>query len=136
MSKVKKNVMIITVLMFFVSMMGMASAEEVISGVVIVDDVNVRQEAKLDSSVITKLNIGERVRVVENYDKWYKIQCSNNQLGWIYSDFVVIQNKEQELIKKGIVKVDNLNLRDKPNTNSKIIKKLNKGSELIVVGQE
>jgi len=55
---------------------------------VIRDNINMRQEATTKSAQVTKVNNGDEVRVLKNKDGWYEVVNSEDQHGWIRSDFV------------------------------------------------
>ena len=108
------------------------SGEEIIKGVVIGSDVNVRKEANIESTVISVLKLGDYVTISDSIDEWYIISLNDGQTGYVYSDLVLPINSETDLIKKGFVNTDNLNLREQPDTGSRILSRLHNGTEITI----
>ncbi|WZL74674.1 SH3 domain-containing protein [Clostridiaceae bacterium 35-E11] len=100
-------------------------------GVVIADDVNIRQQPQVESAVISSLNIGEYVSIIDNKGEWYNIRLNNQTTGWVHNDLIIAL--EKDFIKKGKVNADNLNVRQEPDTTSDIIQKLDNGLEVTIV---
>ena len=62
------------------------------NGYVIRDNTNLREEPSTRSMKINKINDGEEVQVLQNKNGWYEVVTSQNQQGWIRSDFVGPEN--------------------------------------------
>ncbi|SHJ93127.1 C40 family peptidase [Paramaledivibacter caminithermalis] len=101
-------------------------------GVILGDNVNIRQEPKIDSKVLTNLDIGEEVDVLSNDSNWYLIETDSDTKGWILNDLIAV-DEEKDFIKKGIVNADTLNVRKEPSTDSDIIGNLPQKSEVTIV---
>ena len=54
-------------------------------GQVIASTLNVRTGASTSNSVLTKINKGTTVDVLESSNGWYKIKLLNGQIGWVSS---------------------------------------------------
>ncbi|QEK12324.1 SH3 domain-containing protein [Crassaminicella thermophila] len=116
-----------TIVIFCVCVLGIftfAYGEDAVKGVVIANDVNVRKEPKIESMVLNTLKLGDYVHIVNNNGEWYAVALNNKEIGWVHNQLIAIIDNEKELIKKGIVNVDCLNVREQPCINSDIIKKL------------
>lgn len=131
----KQMIILLLVMLSVFSMAIVANAEESTKGVVIAKDVNVRSGADTTASVIATLSLGEYVQIIDSEDDWYLIQLSNGNQGWVYNDLVVPMYDNKDLMKKGIVNGNGVNVRELPNVNANVIKSLNKGSEVKLVGE-
>ena len=56
--------------------------------------VNLRSEPYLAGTVITILNSGVLVKVVELHNQWYRVRLQDEQEGWIYKDFITVEASE------------------------------------------
>ena len=61
-----------------------------ISGVVTGYDVNFRTEPNLNCEIITRVNSGDALSVLECKGKWYKVQVVDGTIGFIYKDYVLM----------------------------------------------
>jgi cell wall-associated NlpC family hydrolase len=52
------------------------------------DYVNCRAEASLGAPVITTLNKGTEITILESTTSWYKIALDDNTSGWVFSKFI------------------------------------------------
>lgn len=57
-------------------------------GKILAENVNLRSTPSLSAKVITKLDKGESVTLVESSGEWIKIKTSANQMGWVNQDYV------------------------------------------------
>ena len=110
-------------------------AEESVRGVVVANGVNIRSDASIESSVVSSLKLGEYVDIIDSNDEWYNIQLGDGKTGWVYSDLIVPINPDSDLIRRGTVRGDLLNVREEPNTTSAILAKLSNGDEITIVEQ-
>lgn len=120
-----------TVMILLCTMTMAVAAYAETKGVVIADDVNIRQQPQLESAVMSNLKIGDYVNIVDNTGDWYGIQLSDQTIGWVHNDLIVAL--ENDFIKKGMVNADNLNVRQGPNTTSNIIQTLTKDLEVTII---
>ena len=86
------------------------------------DYVNIREKAETDADVLGKLYRGSAAKILDKKDGWYHVE-SGSVKGYVKSDFIKTGFPDDELIKKyGIlsitVKVDGLNVREKPDMES------------------
>jgi hypothetical protein len=50
--------------------------------------VNIRSAASTDSRVVTQVNQGDRLRVIERGDTWYKVKTPDGKTGWVFANLV------------------------------------------------
>lgn len=55
--------------------------------------VNVRVEPSVSSKVITKIENGYRVEVLEKKGNWYRVKTFIDDIGYIYGDRLIIKNE-------------------------------------------
>ncbi len=100
-------------------------------GIVTRDKINTRADSTIYSPVLTKLHKGDKVKILKENFNWYKIIPPPKTIrGFVYADYIE-KNKQGEYI----CKVNNLNIRMKPNLSSRIIGVLKKGTPLKVLGK-
>ena len=96
-------------------------------------NVNVRGQAKINSEVVSHLNKGDKVTVLEEIttkkkpnepDKWYKISLPPSAAVWVFAGFVDADKK---------VKPNRLNLRSGPGENFSVIGTIEKGTAINVI---
>ncbi|QXM05738.1 C40 family peptidase [Crassaminicella indica] len=105
-------------------------------GIVIGNHVNVRQEPKMTSAVLSTLRLGEYVHILKNSGEWYGIALGDGKLGWVHNQLVIVVDKEKDFIKKGIVTANALNIRQQPDIASSSIGKLFAGTEVTIIDQK
>lgn len=80
------------------------------------------------SDIITKLNLNQKLEIIENKDEWYKVvvEVDDNKLtGWVESYFVNRQIKAYV-----VTNTDSVNIRKGASTNYEVIGQVNKDTEL------
>ncbi len=96
-------------------------------------NVNVRGQARINSEVVSHLNKGDKVTVLEEIttkkkpnepDKWYKISLPPSAAVWVFGGFVDAEKK---------VKPNRLNLRSGPGENFSVIGTVEKGTVVNVI---
>lgn len=122
------------------------AAKEAI-GVINADDVRMRSDMETDAeNVITALNKGDQVTILEKLKDWYKVAFDIHE-GYVFSKFVtedgsvpVSTPKKEEpakpgssIIAVGIVDGDGVHMRKKPNTDSGIITTLGDGTAVSIL---
>lgn len=112
-----------------------ASATCVGVGTVAGDGLRLRQDAGLDSAVITTANKGATVVVLEEADGWYKVDF-DTQVGYMSAGFVDVETSVEQDLGWGMVttKGDPLNLRSGAGTGFDVVGRLNNGSPVKVLG--
>ena len=91
--------------------------------------VNVRETADTSSKVLIKLPKGTVVSVIKTSNNWYNINYDNLE-GWISGEYISV--KEANL-GTGVVTVEVLNLRSKPNTSSDVVSKLKQNDKVTLL---
>lgn len=91
--------------------------------------VNVRETADTSSKVLIKLPKGTIVSVIKTSNNWYNIIYDNLE-GWISGEYISV--KEASL-GTGVVTVEVLNLRSKPNTSSDVVSKLKQNDKVTLL---
>jgi N-acetylmuramoyl-L-alanine amidase len=84
------------------------------SGVVLGDNVNVRNNPNLNGAVETQVDKGKQFNVYGEYEGWYKIMLDDGEYGWIHGDFIDVRyNSSTSRSKSGL-----LNVLEPPKTNN------------------
>ncbi|MDR2360626.1 MAG: C40 family peptidase [Oscillospiraceae bacterium] len=60
------------------------------TGEIVGENVNVRERPTQDSGVIKQLDLGNTIDVIGAFTKWYKVELSDGNIGYIHSDYVRI----------------------------------------------
>jgi spore germination cell wall hydrolase CwlJ-like protein len=84
--------------------------------------VNIRESASTDAEVLGKLYKNSAARILEKKSDWYYVE-SGSVTGYVSSEYIKTGLSDDEIIKNYgirsiIVKVDGLNVRKEPNTES------------------
>ncbi len=99
---------------------------------------NIRQDQSTSSAIIGKVNKNEKYEILEESDKWVKINKDNKQ-GWISKDYVIIEedattNQVTNVAQnKKVVTASKLNVRNNIGTNSPIVSSLSKDTVVTVL---
>ncbi|MGL4345322.1 MAG: family 10 glycosylhydrolase [Cellulosilyticaceae bacterium] len=110
-------------------------------GRVTADTLNVREGARTDRPVITKLVKKDEVTILSMMPGWYKVRLKDGRTGWASSDYIHVdlttegesgQAKPQDKTT-GIVLVDALNMRKGPDTKQEILTKLPKDTIVTIM---
>lgn len=100
-------------------------------GIVKGDRLNIRAQAKSNAEVITQLNTGDRVTILEKKTvpygsrsmTWLKIALPEKATVWVKGDFV----------KDGVVKADKLNVRSGAGVNFSIVGLARRGDKVEII---
>ncbi|MDP4163920.1 MAG: SH3 domain-containing protein, partial [Bacillota bacterium] len=107
----------------------------------------VRKGPGTSFQIIASLNKGDKVRVVESNENWYKISASFG-VGWVSRQFLEVKDNtygngstkinpaNKNEVKKGIVSADFLNVRSAPSRTGTIIGKLLKGATVKIYSSQ
>jgi cell wall-associated NlpC family hydrolase len=79
-----------------------------ITGMVIGQTVNLRSEPGWATTVITVLNSGLLVKVLEISDQWYRVKLSDDREGWVYKDYITMQSSRVESRTRFLAKAQEL----------------------------
>lgn len=88
--KSKKEIIvgiILAVLIILVSNKSMAT-----TAIVNTDTLKLRKEASTDSDVLSLLNLGEKLEVIEKAGDWYKVKV-NNKTGYVSKDYIKVSEE-------------------------------------------
>ncbi|WP_096153234.1 MULTISPECIES: SH3 domain-containing protein [Bacillus] len=101
------------------------------------NSLNVRSEPNTTSTIVGKLQKGNRVSVVNSRNNWYEIS-HNSIKGWIHQDYTkVVTNSSNSTTltskQSATVTASSLNVRDSGSLNGKVISSLTKGSKVSVL---
>jgi spore germination cell wall hydrolase CwlJ-like protein/uncharacterized protein YgiM (DUF1202 family) len=85
--------------------------------------VNIREDASTDCEIVGKLYKDAAVEILDTKDDWYYVE-SGSVKGYVNAEYIETGIPDEELIEKfsvqqAIVEVDGLNVREKPDTESK-----------------
>ncbi|MGE8206125.1 SH3 domain-containing protein [Heyndrickxia sp. NPDC080065] len=115
-----------------------------LTGTINVDRLNVRSSPNLSSTIIEKLNTGDQVQILEETGEWIKVS-SGNQVGWVSRQYVdtpknnatvqSLKTPESKTQLYGKIKVSQLNVRNKPTLDGKIIASLNDGQVFEILSE-
>lgn len=100
---------------------------------------NIRQEPSSDSPVVGKIFHGSSADILERQDNWTKIS-SGSVSGWVSNDYILTGSEaqayeEENAVLTATVKTDYLNVREKPNTESRILATVRENQMFIVEEQ-
>lgn len=103
---------------------------------------NFRTKPSTNSSVISVLSTGTKVKMVGETSNFYIIQLGNNQVGYVSKDYVKASNTSPSgastytnmSARIGTVTGNSVNLRRGPGTNFTKVTKLSKGTSVKVIG--
>ena len=66
------------------------------TGTVTTDGLRMRKEASTDGEIVTSLNDGAQVEIVEKVGDWYKVKYYDEYEGYLFSEYVKVNGEEQE----------------------------------------
>lgn len=87
--------------------------------------VNIRLDSTSLSESIGTLSSQDKVRVIDEKYNWYKIKLPARLSCWVWSEFIKTDGKN-----RGEVGANNLNIRNQPSLDGKIIGSLNKNDKI------
>ncbi len=129
-----KKTYLLFVFFFILLTMGAVVALANENAVIVETDVlNVRYGPGLSHDVLTQVKEKERLFVLEEENKWYKVRLNNDKIGWVASwlvgaaDFV---EGEKEFVR---VNATSVNIRKSSNSEAEIIGLVYKDTELQVL---
>jgi uncharacterized protein YgiM (DUF1202 family) len=97
--------------------------------VVCADDVNVREKPDLKSKTIASLQQGDRVYLVSISGPWYYVSIpAKKAKGFVFGSFLA-------QLKEVVIAADQVNLRQAPKSNAKVLAKLPKGARFVRLGE-
>lgn len=117
----------LTILFVFV-IVANAYAETEKVGVILANDVNVREASNTSSKILTQVSKDTVVKVYRESDQWYEISIENYK-GWVFGEYLFVSG---EAASTGTVTASVVNFRKEPNLDSQVIKKIYKGEVLTI----
>lgn len=110
------------------------------------DGLRVRGGPSTDYRVVGVVSKGKEYKIVSTDQDWFNITTEYGNV-WVHKDFVQVNGQTQEassssneekktVIKQGVITGNSLNVRTSPDTNSKVIGKLNSGTSVDILSQE
>ncbi len=84
------------------------------------ENVNMRSGPSTKSKVLWKLGTGFPLKVIQRSGSWYKVRDFEGASGWIHRS--VVNSSGHMIVKKR-----KINIRNRPNTRSKVVAKANYG---------
>lgn len=104
--------------------------------VVEADILNVRYGPGLSHEVLTKVEEKDRLYVLGEENKWYKVQLENDNIGWVASWLVDNNNLINKKDKFVRVNTPSVNIRQFANADSKILGVVHENTELQVLYED
>ena len=127
MPAVRKSLITVPVILLTIFLLSAAAfAASVKTGVITNDGVNLRANPDTSAKILTQLEKGKKVSVLDSEGDWFKVSF-NDATGWVNDSFVVIR---EQVISTGTVTGDVLNVRSKPDISSEVLTKLDKGAKV------
>ena len=110
-------------------------------GTVTVLLLNVREGPGSDYTILTALDVGERLPVVEQSEGWVRFTLPDGRSGWSAAEYVtleveVIKTPQPPAAAKAIVLVELLNVRDQPDVSGAVVAALGKQECVTMLGQQ
>ncbi|WP_442595161.1 SH3 domain-containing protein [Neobacillus sp. D3-1R] len=114
------------------------------TGTINVNSLNVRSDASLQSSIVGKLQKGAQVKVISSTKEWTQIEFQNKK-AWISSEFVDLHSPATNTTEPeeteapsasgivGTVTANGLNIRNKADLSGKIVGSVSKGSSFTIL---
>lgn len=125
----------ITVLLLAGFAVAAESEQAVAVGATTGSSLRLREEPSTSSSIVTTLNKGIAVAVLDNsIDGWYKISYNGNS-GYVSADYMVI-DKDNVFTTYGRTNGDGINVRSAASTDGEILASVNSGTIVTVNGFE
>lgn len=112
----------LVMLMLFTTSISMANEHFPLSAEISRGPVNVRSGANTNFEIVSKLNQGDKIIVLDKSYEWYKIQLPLQSEAYIRADYIKEINKEA-----GEILGTRLNIRSKPDSTSSVLGQLNQG---------
>lgn len=119
------------------------NTEEVATGIINANSLNVRSDATLQSNIIGKLQKGDQVKVLSTTKEWTQISFQGKS-AWISSEFINLSSPSPTNGPKetkpptssgiiGTVTANGLNIRSKADLSGKIVGNVSKGSSFTIL---
>ena len=112
------------------------------TGIVTATALNIRSGPSTNNSVVSYIHKGDKLRILETSNGWYKVKLSNGQIGWGSAKYInilgdsTIENSitDNSIIgKTGTITVDVLNVRSGPSTGYDKLTMVYKGQNVTIL---
>ncbi len=97
------------------------------------EGVNLRQSPSLSSSIVSVLSRGEKIFVQSYKSGWVGIYLDSGKKGWVHEKFISTSPCSGDECKVRYVIGNQINVRNSPSLNSKIIATANQGDKVTVL---
>ncbi|WP_246637725.1 SH3 domain-containing protein [Crassaminicella profunda] len=132
-----KSLFMITIILLCIVLMPSENyAQEVVTGIVIDEDVVLYKEARTSSQSLSPLGLGEEVFIEGNKGKWYEVSTRDGMFGWVHSECILTKDENNKLIENGIVNTGTVEVRKDPNIHSDSMGRLGFATKITVVEEE
>lgn len=102
------------------------------------DPLNVRKQPSINSDKLGSIERGATLTIIGDKDEWYEIKFGD-QICYVSKLYVILENEPKlSVVVTGVVmtKDDPLNVREQPNTSSKIIGTVSKGGTVSIISDD
>lgn len=101
------------------------------------DPLNIRAAMDTRSAILEKVDKGTKLQVLEEHDKWYKVQLDNGRVGYAASTFIQPERLlyEKSAQQWGIVTTEkaDLNIRAEMKADALVLKKVKKHAKVLIL---
>ena len=87
------------------------------TAIVNTDTLKLRKEASTESDILGLLNLGEKLKVIEESGDWYKVSI-NNKTGYVHKDYIKIEEDTSEEQTNNNEVQENTNTEENAQTNT------------------
>ncbi|MFQ5518947.1 MAG: SH3 domain-containing protein [Mariprofundus sp.] len=104
--------------------------------IIAVDIANIRSGPSLNSKIVGKLRKGDSAPKLRHQGDWFYVHLEDGKKGWLHNSVLlkrkVIHKTKGKVLPKGVlvVTVNRANIRNRPDTNSKVVGRLKKGASV------
>lgn len=123
--KILKTVFTSTVVASLFAVQAFGAATGQVTG----DNVNIRSSASSNSEVVGKGHKGSELIILDKQDDWFRVSFNGDDDVYVAEDFLKVSRAE------GTVNASGVNVRSGPSKESAILKTLNEGDVITVIGQ-
>lgn len=93
---------------------------------------NVKSGPNAKSKVLTKVKKGKQVVFITKKGSWSKIKV-NKKAGWVQSKYLNVKKEPVKQVKSAYITTKTLNVKSGPSTKSKVITKVKKDKQVILI---
>ena len=104
-------------------------------GEVTQSSLNFRKGPDIKYSVVTQLDKGEKVEILERKNNWVRVKREDNNVGWVIANAIVSKGMDGEAVESKIYK-DDVIIREGNSSNSKGIGMLVKDEKVTIIDKK